>query len=136
MSLIIRYSAEEGVLRSTGDKPGMLVISTLPPDHPPGFAIDPHIDPAIVGRDTRDRLRDDLVGLEWVEVFEVIEGLAGDEEASVLWDAVVGMAHDAVVRPLRHFRVKEFGTYMHVVFEVAEALVQRGYEPAPREDAA
>lgn len=134
MSLTIRYSAEEGVLRSTGDPPGMLVISALPPDHPPGFAIDPHIDPAIVGRDTTDRLNEDLVGLEWVEVYDVVEGLAGDEEASVLWDAIVRTASDAVTRPLRHFRVEEFGVYMHLVFEVAEALAHRGYEPVPREE--
>jgi hypothetical protein len=127
--LTIRYSREQGALRSTGDLPGMLVIAAMPPDHPPGFAIDPTIEPDIPGRDLKARFDADLSGADWVGVEEVVDGLAGAEEANVLWKAMMATMEEAVRRALASFRLEEFAAYYELALRVAAALGEAGYGP-------
>lgn len=128
--LVIRYSKEQGCLRSTADLPGMVLIGALPPDHPPGFVIDGTIEPDIPGRDLKARFDGDLSGADWVEVEEVVAGLAGSEEATVLWKSLVLTMQQAVERCLPGFRLEEFASYYELTLRTAAALGDAGYGPA------
>lgn len=128
--LTIRYSAEECILRSTGDDlPGMLVIAAMPPDHPPGFAIDATMEPEIAGRDVKARFDADLEGAEWVEPGDVAAGLVDELAASVLWKAVVDSLKQAADLCLPRFGLEEFGAYHQLMLETAVALAEAGYVP-------
>lgn len=127
--LVIRYAKSEGVLRSTADLPGMLLIGAMPPDHPPGFAIDSNIVPGIPGRDLKDRFNADLAGADWVDVEDVVAGLAGVEEATVLWRAMVMTMAQAVERCLPRFALEEFAGYYELALKTAAGLGDAGYGP-------
>jgi hypothetical protein len=128
--LTIRYSKEQGCLRSTADLPGMLLIGAMPPEYAPGFVIDGTIEPNIPGRDLKARFDGDLSGADWVDVEDVVAGLAGAEEATVLWGVMVGTMKTAVERCLPTFRLEEFAAYYELALRTAAALGEAGYGPA------
>lgn len=130
VSLVIRYSSTESVLRSTDDLPGMLLIAAMPPEHPPGFAIDGRVEPgAGGGRGIRERMDADLSGADWVEVEDVVAALADEEAATVLWKAMISTMTNAVQRSLASFAFEEFASYYELALKLATALGEAGYGP-------
>lgn len=128
MSLVIRHSPNEGVLRSTDDLPGMLLIARLPPE-PVSFAIDSSVEFDVPERSLRARLDADLSGVDWVGIEEVVEGLADEKTASVLWTAAMTTIKNALDVSLSRFRIDEFEAYWLFVRGVAQALAEAGYVP-------
>lgn len=127
MALVIRYSKAEGVLRSTDDLPGVLVIAAMPPDHPPGLAIDGAI--GTPGNELKVRFEADLSGADWVEVEDVVAGLADSESATVLWKSMMSTMSAAVERALAQFGLEEFARYYELTLRMAAALAEAGYVP-------